>query len=68
MGPPYAVKAARTVTTGGMGRRIERYRALSLPTGLMIKTDEVSEQVSCPREGTKMNENGVGLASIEYRR
>jgi len=26
------VKAARTVTTGGMERRIERHRALSLPT------------------------------------
>jgi hypothetical protein len=29
---PCAVKAARTVTTGGMERRVERYRALSLPT------------------------------------
>jgi hypothetical protein len=34
----------------------------------MIKTDEVSEQLSCPREGTKMDENGMGLASIEYGR
>jgi hypothetical protein len=30
--PPCAVKAACTVTTGGMERRTERYRALSLPT------------------------------------
>ena len=29
---PCAVKAARTVTTGGMRRRAARYRALSLPT------------------------------------
>jgi hypothetical protein len=29
---PYAVKAARTVTTGGMKKRVVRYRALSLPT------------------------------------
>jgi hypothetical protein len=36
--------------------------------GLMIKTDEVSEQLSCLRSGTKMDENGVGLASIEYGR
>jgi hypothetical protein len=36
--------------------------------GLMIKTDEVSEQLSCPRSGTKRDENGVGLASIEYGR
>ena len=26
------MKAARTVTTGGMEKRVERYRALSLPT------------------------------------
>jgi hypothetical protein len=32
MGSPYAVKAARTVATGGMERRAIRYRALSLPT------------------------------------
>jgi hypothetical protein len=31
---PYAVKAARTVTTGGMERRVVRYRALSLPTNV----------------------------------
>ena len=31
---PCAVKAARTVTTGGMEKRIVRYRALSLPTGI----------------------------------
>jgi hypothetical protein len=31
---PYAVKAARTVTTGGMERRVEGYRALSLPTNV----------------------------------
>src|SRR6266511_4331297 len=30
--PPCAVKAACTVTTGGMRRRAARYRALSLPT------------------------------------
>src|SRR5882724_9581741 len=30
---PCAVKVARTVTTGGMERRVKRYRALSLPTG-----------------------------------
>jgi hypothetical protein len=29
----------------------------------MIKTDEVSEQLSCPRSGTKMDENGVGPAA-----
>src|SRR5882724_461399 len=29
---PCAVKTARTVTTGGMERRIKGYRALSLPT------------------------------------
>jgi len=29
---PCAVKVARTVPTGGMERRIEGYRALSLPT------------------------------------
>jgi hypothetical protein len=29
---PCAVKVARTVTTGGMERRVARYRALSLPT------------------------------------
>ena len=29
---PCAVKAARTVTTEGMRRRVERYRALSLST------------------------------------
>src|SRR5687768_1038966 len=32
----------------------------------MIKTDEVSEQLSCPREGTKIDENGAGLARIAY--
>ena len=32
MREPYAVKAARTVLTGGMEKRAERYRALSLPT------------------------------------
>jgi hypothetical protein len=31
---PCAVKVARTVTTGGMGRRTFRHRALSLPTAL----------------------------------
>ena len=29
---PCAVKAARTVLTGGMGKRAVRQRALSLPT------------------------------------
>src|SRR5687768_18493852 len=29
---PCAVKVARTVATGGMERRVVRYRALSLPT------------------------------------
>jgi hypothetical protein len=29
---PCAVKVARTVPTGGMERRVVRYRALSLPT------------------------------------
>jgi hypothetical protein len=36
--------------------------------GLMIKTDEVSEQLPCSRSGTKMDENGAGLASIAYGR
>jgi hypothetical protein len=31
---PCAVQVARTVTTGGMGRRTFRHRALSLPTAL----------------------------------
>ena len=34
---PYAVKAARTVLTGGMEKRAVRYRALSLPTPIYIK-------------------------------
>jgi hypothetical protein len=36
--------------------------------GLMIKTDEVSEQLLCPRSGTKMDEHGAGVASIAYGR
>jgi hypothetical protein len=36
--------------------------------GLMIETDEVSEQLPCSRSGTKMDENGAGLASIAYGR
>jgi hypothetical protein len=34
----------------------------------MMKTDEVSEQLPCSRSGTKMDENGAGLASIAYGR
>jgi hypothetical protein len=36
--------------------------------GVMIKTDEVSEQLPCPCSGTKMDENGAGLASVAYGR
>jgi hypothetical protein len=36
LGPPYAVKVARTVTTGGMEKRAARYRALSPPTDKTI--------------------------------
>jgi hypothetical protein len=34
---PCAVKVARTVATGGMERRVERYRALSLPTPVLAR-------------------------------
>jgi hypothetical protein len=35
---------------------------------LMFLSAGFSEQLPCPRWGTKMDENGVGLASIEYGR
>ena len=41
---PYAVKAARTVTTGGMERRVEGYRALSLPTMQAAKRPGLAEE------------------------
>ena len=39
--PPCAVKVACTVTTGGMERRVGRYRALSLPTQEWLTLFEV---------------------------
>jgi hypothetical protein len=38
------MKVARTVITGGMERRAERHRALSLPTGLWVEMDRYLEQ------------------------
>jgi hypothetical protein len=34
----------------------------------MIEIDQVSEQLPCPRSGTKMDENGAGLVSVDYGR
>jgi hypothetical protein len=34
---PCAVKVARTVPTGGMERRVQGYRALSLPTKAVVR-------------------------------
>jgi hypothetical protein len=43
---PCAVKVARTVPTGGMERRVVRYRALSLPTQYDYLTDdEVTDEL-----------------------
>jgi hypothetical protein len=50
-----------TMTQDVVARTLCRYAV-----GLVIKTDEVSEQLSCPREGTKMDEHGVGLAHLPY--
>jgi len=59
----YAISPTETKTEGIVARA--PYRCA---VGLMIKTDEVSEQLPCPRSGTKMDENGVGLAHVAYGR
>ena len=41
---PCAVKVARTVPTGGMEKRVLRYRALSLPTRQTTKTPGLAER------------------------
>jgi hypothetical protein len=51
------------MTEDGVTRMPYRYAV-----GLMIETDEVSEQLPCSRSGTKMDENEAGLASIAYGR
>ncbi len=38
------MKAARTVTTGGMERRVKGYRALSLPTRQAAKRPGLAEE------------------------
>src|SRR5882724_2409824 len=54
---PCAVKVARTVTTGGMERRVKRYRALSLPTEVArsLRLDQSGprvDQLAAERPGT----------------
>jgi hypothetical protein len=44
LGPPCAVKAACTVTTEGMERRVERYRARSLSTSLARTPAELEQR------------------------
>jgi hypothetical protein len=41
---PCAVKVARTVPTGGMEKRVLRYRALSLPTRQAVKMPGLAER------------------------
>jgi hypothetical protein len=38
------------------------------PIGVLSREHGISEQLPCPRSGTKMDENGAGLASVAYRR